>query len=88
MSQLIRNCQIILCYTGVRQGENLSPLLFSFHLNHIDGYLLENNCNHFKFDNRWLDEMLKVLVLMYTDDTVITANSEIGLCTQGRGGIL
>ncbi len=70
-------------YIAVRQGKQLSPLLFSLHVNDIEGNLLEKNCNYLKFD-KWLDEMLKVLVLIYADDTVIMADIETGLCNALR----
>ena len=33
---------------GVRQGENLSPLLFALFVNDIEEYMLENNCKYVK----------------------------------------
>lgn len=38
--------------------------------------LIENNCNCLKFNDDFLDSFLKLLVLMYADDTDILADSE------------
>lgn len=66
-------------YTGVRQEETLSPLLFSLYVNDIENHLLESNCDFIKINEAWIDCMLKVLVLMYADDSVILADSETRL---------
>ncbi len=34
------------CNMGVRQGENLSPLLFAFYVNDLQETLIEYNCNN------------------------------------------
>ena len=64
------------CNMGVRQGENLSPLLFAFYVNDLQDYLIEQNCNYLKFNDEFVDVYLKLLVLMYADDTIILCDSE------------
>ena len=65
---------------GVRQGENLSPFLFSVFLNDIETYFSSSNafngidCCSEQFGNN-IFIFLKLFVLLYADDTVILANS-------------
>ena len=61
------------CYLGVRQGESLSPFLFSMYLNDIEEHFMLN-----KFEGVNLG-MLKLFLLLYADDIVLFAESEAGL---------
>ena len=63
----------------VRQGENLSPLLFALYLNDIEGKLLECNCDYLDFGEEWINCYLKVVVLLYAADTVVVCDSEEGM---------
>ena len=60
---------------GVRQGENLSPFLFTIFLNDLETFLSESQA----YQGIELDEniyaFLKLFVLLYADDTVILAES-------------
>ena len=60
-------------FCGVRQRENLSPILFSIFLNDMEEFLRTHNCSGVNFDlaNDQILVYLKVFILLYADDTVI-----------------
>ena len=49
---------------GVRQGENLSPLLFSLYINDLEEYLLDNGNNFIDFKDDICNSYVKLLVLL------------------------
>ena len=62
-------------YCGDRQCENLSPVLFSLFLNDLEDCLVNSNCSgiNLNMPGNDLDAYLKILTLLYADDTVIFA---------------
>ena len=64
---------------GVRQGENLSPFLFTIFLNDLETFLSESpNCKGIEPEEN-MYAFFKLFVLLYADDTAILAESSSDL---------
>ena len=62
--------------TGVRQGENLSPALFSMFLNDLESSLLGNGSVGVELKDSSNILWLKLLLLLYADDTIIISDND------------
>ena len=61
------------CNTGVRQGECLSPVLFSIYFNDLEEELISKNVEGLDLEN------FRLLLLMYADDIVLFSETAEGL---------
>ena len=66
------------CSVGVRQGEHLSPVLFSLFLNDLEEFLVSNNNNGIDLSNssNELLPIFRILLLLYADDTILMAEDQ------------
>ena len=61
------------CYTGVRQGECLSPFLFSMFVNDLEQEMISKDIAGLDLD------YFKLFLLMYADDIVLFSETDEGL---------
>ena len=64
------------CNIGIRQGENLSSMLFAIFLNDLEDFLNEKDCEYLTVkDHTNMHEFLKLFILLYADDTVLLSTN-------------
>ena len=75
-----KSTDFFVCMSGLRQGENLSPILFSLYRNNLEK-MFEDESNGIEIE--YIDDDLyfhvKLLLILYADDTVILTKNEVDL---------
>ena len=71
------------CTAGVRQGDNLSPFLYSIYLNDLEHFLRSNGVNGIDCATDISESevyiYIKLFTFLYADDTALIAESEFDL---------
>ena len=70
---------------GVRQSDNLSPLLFSIYLSDLESFLCSKNgglayISELTENDDDLYEYIKMYIILYADDTVTNRASNVIRC--------
>ena len=78
VSRLGNNSAFFSSFSGARQGENLSPILFSLYLNDLENHLMHDLNAGLEIDcaDDKMAIYLRLVVLLHADDTVILASNE------------
>ena len=81
-----QNSAFFVCNNGLRQGENLSPFLFSLYLNDLEEFMVSNNVIGLQCLNNQLEDdfhmYIKLFILLYADDTILFSDSPDDLQMQ------
>lgn len=71
------------CHVGVKQGENVSPFLFSIYLNDSEEFFIQNGADQLLYIDTLFQEhmgvFVKLFILLYADDTVLMSETAKGL---------
>lgn len=69
---------------GLRQGENLSPVLFALFLNDLEEYMELKSCQGItlQLSTPEFAFYMKILVLLYADDTAVIADNPVDFQTN------